>query len=202
LQRLKVKWNWMGWLAAGIAVALMGGGLVWAQIFGLGEYPGGQLRTVYSITGEDDPSPGSYTLEITPEGDKFRVRTVFESLEAQEDIDVGVFGFGFGFRPEERIDLTPLSALDEREVEPGKSLVLPGGARLQTQEAAEIASVPVVMAVYTHPDFPDQRAIVAIPGVETRRLLVFPPLVQVEREEGDTFEVITKIELIEFAREP
>ncbi len=187
------------WLFAGTMVVLIGGGLALAQIFGLGPYPGGQLKTVYRLTGEDDASPGSYTLEIIPEGDKFRVRTVLESLEKQEDIDVGVFGFGFGFRPEDRIDLTPLSALDEREIEPNKSYVLPGGARLQTQDKTKIAGVEVVMGIYTHPDFPDQRAIIAISDRENRKLLVFPPLLQVEKQEKGQFKLVAKIELVEFS---
>lgn len=187
------------WLFIGVVVAFVGGGLALAQIFGLGPYPGGQLKTVYRLTGEDDASPASYTLEIIPQGDKFLVRTITESLEKQEDIEVGVFVFGFGFRPGDRIDLTPLSALDEREVEPNRSYVLPGGARLQTQDKKKIASVEAVLGIYTHPDFPDQRAIIAISDRESRKLLVFPPLLQVEKQEGGHFKLLGKIELLEFS---
>jgi len=189
----------LAWPFVGVVVALVGGGLALAQIFGLGPYPGGQLKTVYRLTGEDDANPGTYSLEIIPEGDKFRVRTVIESLEKRDDIEVGFFGFGFGFRPGDRIDLTPLSALDEREVEPNKSYVLPGGARLQTQDKTKIAGVEAVMGIYTHPDFPDQRAIIAISDRESRKLLVFPPLLQVEKQEKGQFKLLAKIELLEFS---
>jgi len=189
----------LAWPFVGVVVALVGGGLALAQIFGLGPYPGGQLKTVYRLTGEDDANPGTYSLEIIPEGDKFRVRTVIESLEKKDDIEVGFFGFGFGFRPGDRIDLTPLSALDEREVEPNKSYVLPGGARLQTQDKTKIAGVEAVMGIYTHPDFPDQRAIIAISDRESRKLLVFPPLLQVEKQEKGQFKLLAKIELLEFS---
>lgn len=181
-------------------LALLGGGLTLAQIFGLGPYPGGHLKTVYSFFGEGDTSPSTFTLEITPEGDKFRISFVYESLEKQEDIqELGRLFVGLGYRGKGDIDLIPLLALNEREVEPNKDLLLPGGARLQTQERTKIAGVEVVMGIYTHPDYPDQRVIIAISDLATRKLLLYPPLLQFERQEQGEFKVREKIELLEFS---
>jgi len=186
----------------GAVVALIGGGLAVAQIFGLGDYPGGSLKVAYEITSEGSESPSTFAMEITPEGDLFRVKTTSEALEKREDIELGLFGLffmGFSFQPEEEdvIDLTALQALDEREVEPNKSYVLPGGTRLETGERSNIAGVDVVMGIFTDPDVPDQRAILALSDVTTRKLLPFSPLLQVEEKKDGEFQVTNKIELIE-----
>lgn len=187
----------------GVAVAalvLFGGSLVLAQIFGLGPYQGGTLKTVYRFISKDDRNPGTMTFEVLPEGDRFRVKMIYDSLEKQEDIEeLSRLFVGFGHREQDDIDLIPLLALDEREVEPNKDLVLPGGARLQTQEKTKIAGVDVVMGIYTHKDFPDQRVIIAISDVTTRKLLFYPPLLQLEKKEQGQFKVQDKIELIEFS---
>lgn len=192
--------NTLKWLIVATTVVIVGGGLTLAQVFGLGPYPGGSLKTVYRFTTEGDPHPGTFTLEILPEGDRFRIRTVYESLEKPEDIEKLAWLFaGFGYREKGEIDLTPLLVLDEREVEPNKDLVLPGGARLQTQERTKIAGVDVVMGIYTHKDYPDQRAIIAISDLATRKLLIYPPLLQLEKLEKGEFKVRDKIELLEFS---
>jgi hypothetical protein len=187
----------------GVAIAifvLFGGSLVLAQIFGLGPYQGGTLKTVYRFTSEGDRNPGTMTFEILPEGERFRVRMLYDSLEKQEDIEkLSKLFVGFGHREKNDIDLLPLLALDEREIEPNKDLVLPGGARLQTQEKTKIAGVDAVMGIYTHKDFPDQRVIIAISDVATRKLLFYPPLLQLEKQKSGQFQIQDKIELLEFS---
>lgn len=182
------------------ALVLFGGSLVLAQIFGLGPYQGGTLKTVYRFTSESDRNHGTMTFEILPEGERFRVKMIYDSLEKPEDIEkLSKLFVGFGHREKSDIDLIPLLALDEREVEPNKDLVLPGGARLQTQEKTKIAGIDVVMGIYTHKDFPDQRVIIAISDVATRKLLLYPPLLQLEKQEQGQFKVQDKIELLEFS---
>ncbi len=192
-----VRWS-LG--VASAALVLFGGSLVLAQIFGLGPYQGGTLKTVYRFTSEGDRNPGTMTLEILPEGERFRVKVLYDSLEKPEDIEeLSRLFVGFGHRKKNDIDLIPLLALDEREVEPNKDLVLPGGARLQTQEKTKIAGVDAVMGIYTHKDFPDQRVIIAISDVATRKLLFYPPLLQLEKQKSGQFQVQDKIELLEFS---
>jgi hypothetical protein len=197
-----MKRHLFSWTVFALLVVLLcwSGTRVWGQIFGLGPYQGGQLKTVYRFTSEGDRNPGSMTLEISPETDRFRVRMIYESLEKQEDIEkLSRLLVGFGHRERDEIDLLPLLALDERELEPNKDWVLPGGARLQTQDRTKIAGVDVVMGIYTHRDFADQRAVVAISDLATRKLLLYPPLLQVEKQDKGQFKVREKIELLEFS---
>ena len=179
-------------------------GLALAQIFGLTNYPGGQVKAVYSTTQEGVSNPGSFTFEIVPEGEDFRVTSTSESTQTLEDLSSGAFGtflFGLGFRRNpDQIDLSPLFALDEREVQPKKKLLLPGGANLETQAAAEMAGLPVVRGIYTHPDFPDQRVLLAFSDGATRKLLPFPPLLQLQKRQGAEFVTTTSIELVAFVR--
>lgn len=195
----------MKWLLLGVTLALIGGGaVVVAQIFGMGDYPGGSLKLAYEITSEESATPSTFAMEVTPEGDDtFRVKTISEAVQKREDLALGLFSLffmGFHYRPEEEdvIDLTALQALDEREVEPNKSYVLPGGTRLETLDRSNIAGVDAVMGIFTDPDLPDQRAILALSDLNTRKLLPFPPLLQVEEKKDGEFQPASKIELIEF----
>lgn len=194
----------IGCLAAALA---LGGALALAQLFGMGEYPGGHLRSVYQITTEVSPNPAYFTLEIIPQPDgNYKIVSMTEAIEPRDRIELGLFSLfllGYGLRPESgKLDLTPLHGLDEREVEPGKTYILEGDARLFTQERTKIAGVDVIMGIYIHPEYPDQRALIAFPDLETRKLLPFPPLLQVERQEGGQFQPVDKVELVEFTYEP
>lgn len=195
-------------IVIGLALALLlGGALALAQLFGMGKYPGGHLKTVYRITSEASPNPAYFTLEITPQPDgNYKVVSITEAVESQDQIELGLFSLfflGYSLRPEsDKIDLTPLQALNEREVEPHKTYVLEGGARLITQDEAQIAGVRVIMGTYIHPEYPDQRAVVALPDVETRKLLPLPPLLRVEQVAGGgQWEPLDTIELVEFVYE-
>jgi len=187
-------------------IVLIGGALALAQLFGMGEYPGGHLRAVYQIATEESPNPATFSLEIEPLADgNYRILSTTEAIESQDDIELGLFSLfflGYHLRPEsDKIDLTPLTALGEREIEPHKTYVLEGGARLATEAQEQIAGIDVIMGAYTHPDYPDQRALIALPDVPTRELLPFPPLLQTERQEGGEWVVTDKVELLEFLHE-
>ncbi|MCR4404040.1 MAG: hypothetical protein NUW06_01870 [Candidatus Acetothermia bacterium] len=191
----------------GLSLTLaVGTGIVLAQLFGMGEYPGGHLKTVYQILSEESPNPARFSLEIEPLADgNYKITSTTEAIEPQDQVELGLFSLfflGFSLRPEsEQLDLTPLLALGEREIEPNKSYVLEGGARLVTQERTEIAGVEVVMGIYTHPSYADQRALIALPNVATRKILPFPPLLQVEKQEGGQYKTTAKVELTEFLHE-
>jgi len=183
------------------------GTLVLAQFFGIKEFPGGHLKVVYSTKNELSEHPGSFTVEIMPLGnDNYSIKTIFEDVQKKENIELGLFGLfflGLHYSPEtEAIDLSPLVALEGREIEPNKSYVLQGGARLQTQDRSKIAGLDVIMALYTHPDYPDQRVNIAIADLAVRNLLPFPPLLQLEKKKDDTFQMTAEIKLVEFTYQP
>jgi hypothetical protein len=191
----------------GLGLALMiGGALALAQLFGMGEYPGGHLRAVYQMFTEESPNPATFSLEITPlEDGNYRITSTTEAIEPQENVELGLFSLfflGYSFSPQsDKLNLTPLTALGEREIEPHKTYVLEGGARLATGDRSQIAGLDVIIGTYTHPDYPDQRALVALPDVPTRKLLPFPPLLQVEQQEGAGYKVLDKVVLTEFLHE-
>ncbi|MCS7197909.1 MAG: hypothetical protein NZ930_04425 [Candidatus Bipolaricaulota bacterium] len=190
-------------LIALLFVALVGGSLVLAQIFGIGPYTGGSLTIIYRLTNmENDPSPGMLTLKIVPEGSKFRVTETFELLAERDQLQVMVFSHGFAHVPKGYLDMTPLSALDSREVQPNREILLPEGAKLVTSEEVIIAGVKAVKGVYTHPKFEDQRAIIAISDLESRKILPYPPLLRIEKKEGDKWALVALTELISVERKP
>ncbi len=201
-------------IAAGVIALLLAGSGLWAsaQIFGWGDYPGGSVRTVYEIErSNDDAAPSDYIIEISPDGDRFEVtKTIIDRDQTVDDLQAG-FGLSgvmasIGVRVSadaDSIDLTPLSALDDREVEvgPDESYLLPDGARLTTAQRDQIAGIDVVMGTYIHPDFPDQRVQIALTDQATNALLYFPPLLVTEKQRTDgSFETVYRLELVEFER--
>jgi hypothetical protein len=62
--------------------------------------------------------------------------------------------------------------------------LLPEGAKLVTSEEVVIGGVKAVKGIYTHPKFEDQRAIVAISDLESRKILPYPPLLRIEKKRG------------------
>lgn len=195
----------LGLVLGAVCVLLVGGWAMAQRFFGMGEYPGGTLRLVYKIEhGDADYPPSIYTMEIKPNGDRFDITEVTESLSRPAD----AVGPGFGpagvagavrVRFEEaggHIDMSPLSVLDEREVplEPNQSYLLPDGAMLKTGERTQIAGIDVIIGIYTHPNYLTQRIQLALADPEISKLLVYPPLLVTELEG----EMVSRTELIEF----
>lgn len=186
-----------------ILLTLIGGGWALAQVFGIGPYTSGTLTAVYRLTNmENDPSPATLTLKIIPEGSKFRVTETFELLADSAQLQVLVFSHGFAHVPKGYLDMTPMSALDTREVAPNKEILLPEGAKLVTTEEVVIGGVKAVKGVYTHPKFEDQRAIIAISDLESRKILPYPPLLRIEKKEGDKWALVALTELVSVERKP
>ncbi len=182
---------------------LIGGGWALAQVFGIGPYSGGTLTAVYRLTNmENDPSPATLTLKIAPEGSKFKVTETFELLADSAQLQVLVFSHGFAHVPKGYLDMTPISALDNREVQPNKEILLPEGAKLVTSEEVVIGGVKAVKGIYTHPKFEDQRAIIAISDLESRKILPYPPLLRIEKKEGATWTLVALTELLSVERKP
>lgn len=184
-------------------LTLIGGGWALAQIFGIGPYTGGTLTAIYRLTNmENDPSPATLTLKIVSEGSKFRVTETFELLAERDQLQVMVFSHGFAHVPKGYLDMTPISALDTREVQPNKEILLPEGAKLVTSEEVVIGGVKAVKGVYTHPKFEDQRAIIAISDLESRKILPYPPLLRIEKKDGDKWALVALTELVSVERKP
>ncbi len=202
-------------IGVGIACGLVGllciGSTASGQmLFGLGdEYRGGTLKTVYELTRSDSNLPHIFSVEIVPNGNLYDVITTIVGQEQEGDnISTGFGGSGaagaVGARYEEDevadIDLSPLQALDERNVavEPNQNYYLPDGARLVTQERTQIAGIDAVMGIFVHPNYPEQRVQIALADPEMSKLLLFPPLMIMEING----EVDNRIELVEFSHTP
>jgi hypothetical protein len=182
---------------------LIGGGWALAQVFGIGPYSGGTLTVIYRLTNmEKDPSPATLTLKIVPEGSKFKVTETFELLADSAQLQVLVFSHDFAHVPKGYLDMTPISALDNREVQPNREILLPEGAKLVTSEEVVIGGVKAVKGIYTHPKFEDQRAIVAISDLESRKILPYPLLLRIEKKEGDKWALVALTELVSVERKP
>ncbi len=190
-------------LAALTVLVLIGGSWALAQVFGIGPYTGGTLTVVYRLTNmENDPSPATLTLKIVPEGSKFRVTETFELLAERDQLQVMVFSHGFVHVPKGYLDMTPISALDAREVQPNREILLPEGAKLVTRGEVTIGGVKAVEGTYTHPKFEDQRAIIAISDLESRKIFPYPPLLRIEKKEGEKWTLVALTELVSVERKP
>ncbi len=178
-----------------------------ADIFGMAEdYPGGQLKAVFSMEDPESDAPTrTYTVTVKPDGEGYDVTETVKSPErAADDVSTGFgpsggAGAGGGSYEEDsgaNLDLSPLTVLDDRnvKVKPDTSYLLTDGARLVTKGEKTIAGIEVVIGIFTHPNYTDQRATLAFTRDDTDDLLLWPPLYEIE--EGG--EVQKRIELVEF----
>ena len=173
--------------------------------FGMGDYPGGTLHAVWRIQGEEGEAPSTYTVDVLPEEDLFRMTERISSAPTEKD-EIGS-GFGSnraagtaGVQYDEddggNIDTSPISALDDRnvEVQPGENYYLPDGARLIAGEVVEYAGIQAVLCTYLHPGYPNQVMYIALTSRLMSDLLLFPVYMWTEKDGV----VIRTIELIEF----
>ncbi|MFP3952792.1 MAG: hypothetical protein ACLFVS_01555 [Candidatus Acetothermia bacterium] len=180
-----------------------------AGIFGMEDYPGGELRVVFEIEepGKDAPTR-IYTTTVTPGEKGFDVMEKVNSPGRNREDVSSAFGASggagaAGSQYEESdlpsIDLSPIRALDDRnvEVQPNQQYLLPDGGRFVTEERGEIAGVSVVYGTYVHSNYPNQQVKFALADNDIEDLLLFPPLLE-RREKG---KVEIRIELIEFSHE-
>ena len=175
-------------LAGGLVsvVATQGAAQFGGRIFGLGNYPGGSLYTVFEMQNGPNAPIRTYTIEVVPVGDHFSMtETIHSPVLYTGDVQSGLGRSGAagtaGARYDEdqqnpNIDLTPLNTLEDREVivEPNQNSYLPDGARLITGDVETIAGIEVVMGTYLHPSYPSQRVIMGFADPEVEALLLFP----------------------------
>lgn len=192
----------------GVIAVVSIGYWTWANhIFGMGVYPGGTLKVVYRFE-RADIGPSTYTMMVKPNGSKFDIFETVESNGRKAD-EVGS-GFGasgaagaarirFEANRTENIDLSPLAVLDEKEIEikPNDKYLLPDGAILQTGDKTQMLGINVINAVYTHPNYPTQRVVMALADPETKKLLLYPPLLE-RQKDGKLY---TRVRLIEFTHQ-
>ena len=198
----------MGLVAVvGISAMAQFGGMM----FGFGSYPGGTLHTVFEMQRGGENAPlRMYTIDIVPDGDGYHMtETIDAPLLMRGDIGSGLGHSGAagtaGARYDvegqrQNIDLTPLSALEERNVviEPNQNYYLPDGARLVTGDVETIAGIEVVMGTFVHPSYPGQRVIMSFADPEIEALLLFP--VYMLREVDGEQDYL--VQLVEFSQEP
>ncbi len=211
--RHKAHWMVLLLLVVGLIVVPTTTGMAqaWGAIFGFGaDYPGGTLKTVFEMQrGGEDATVRTYTIEIVPNGDAFdMVETIVSPRVIGEEVQSGLGPGGAagtaGARYDEdearqNIDLTPLSTLEERNVqlEPNQNYYLPDGARLVTGDWVDIAGIQVIMATFIHPSYPGQKVEMGFAEANKANLLLFPPYM-VRYVDG---EVDYRVELVEFQHE-
>jgi len=178
-------------------------------IFGMGEYPGGTLRAVYLMQGEEGEPPITYTVQVTPNGDLYDMtETISSPSLAADEVGsglgpggaAGTAGVQYDDDEDENIDTSPLNALDDRnvDVQPNDNYYLPDGARLVSGEVVEYAGIQAVMCTYIHPNYPSQVVYIALTDNVTSGLLLFPVYLRVEENGVET----RSIELVEFDYKP
>ncbi len=180
-----------------------------AGIFGMEDYPGGRLKAVFEIEEPEEDSPvSSYTMIVEPDCNKYHVTEKITSPGRNSENVNSVFGASGGAgaagsqydeKDSPNIDTSPLSALDDRnvEVKPNQQIFLPDGGRLVTQETDEIAGISVVMGTFVNSNYPNQLVKLAFASNEIQDLLLFPPLL--ERINHGKTEI--RIQLVEFSHE-
>jgi len=163
-------------------------------LFGLGPYPGGTLKAVFQLQRPDEVAH-YMTVEIVPNGDKYDVTETWRSPgQSADDLSsgpgmagaAGAIGASYETEQNANIDLSPINVLADRNVElaPNQTYYLPDGARLITQDWDEIAGIKVLMAIFLHPSFPNQRVQLGLTDPDTSALLSFP-LLMIKEVDGE-----------------
>lgn len=191
------------------------------NLFGGNTFTGGYLKYSYKVSREGVDTYSITTTEIIPEGDgMYRIENSSTDIVPQDAVSIAFYGIslrGLGFRiPDTQggtVDLSPLEAVDNEILEPGREYILPDGGFLVVGEESVIGGLDVIYATYTHADFSNVRINLAMPvDLAIRNLLPIFPYLELEYEtdtlpeEGaaDDFtrmRSFSQIELIEFIYE-
>ena len=209
-------------LAQETAPEMQGSRTSQVDLFGGSAFTGGYLKYSYKVSREGVEGYSITTTEIIPEGDgMYRIENSSTDIVPQSAVSIAFYGIslrGLGFRiPDSEggtVDLSPLEAVDDEILEPGREYILPDGGFLDVGEEGVIGGLEVVYATYTHADFTNVRINLAMPvDLGIRNLLPIFPYLELEYEtdtlsgEGsaDDFHKMrsfSQIELIEFIYEP
>jgi hypothetical protein len=173
----------------------------------------GYLKTVYRNGASGVEDVGTTSNEFIPQedGSYLHVTHTEERIGGTEGMlfagasllgaDIMIAGDEFG-----EISLASLAyCLEDENLRPHQTILLPDGGTLQTLEAGIIAGIDVIHAVYTHIDNPNFRVTLSIPReLELRALLPSPPRLRLEVRSGpdEQFVMLASTELIEFVHEP
>ena len=192
------------------------------SIFGGNTFTGGHLKYSYKVSREGVDGYSLTTTEIIPDGDgMYRVENSSTEVIPESTVNIAFYGIslrGLGFRiPDNQggtVDLSPLEAVEDEVLEPGREYILPDGGFLVAGEESIIGGLDVIYATYTHADFTNVQINLAMPvDLEIRSLLPIFPYLQLEYEDDTLPEEgadedfrkmrsFSQIELIEFIYEP
>jgi len=191
------------------------------SLFGGSSFEGGHLKYTYKVSREGVDEYSITSTEIIPQEDgTYRIENSSTDVVSLSGVNIAFFGIslrGLGFRiPTNEggtVDLSPLEAVEDETLEPGREYILPDGGFLVVGEQGELGGLAVVFATYTHADFTNVRINLAMPvDVAIRNLLPIFPYLQLEYE-SDTLpeqgadedfhrmRSFSQIELIEFIYE-
>ncbi len=174
-----------------------------AQGFGgFTAYPGGHLLMVYQVSLEYEGAC-TYTLELTPTGDgEYLTRTETVAPGTLEDFES--LPFLFAWAPSQWLvgagwfSYYVFLFTFGQTIEPARSYVLPGGLSFVTEETVTIAGVSAVKGVFTSPDDPSGRVIMAIapdPAVP------YPVWVRQEQRVNSGWECVSEIILTKYVHD-
>jgi len=192
------------------------------DLFGGSAFTGGYLKYSYKVSREGVDTYSITTTEIIPEADgMYRIENSSTDVVPQSAVSIAFYGIslrGLGFHiPDSQggtVDLSPLEAVDDEVLEPGREYILPDGGFLVVGEESVIGGLEVIYATYTHADFTNVRINLAMPvDLAIRNLLPIFPYLELEYEtdtlpeegaDGDFRKMrsFSRIELIEFIYEP
>lgn len=179
------------------------------EFFGFGDYTGGTLHTVFEMERGAGVPIRTYATDITPEESQYHMTETITGLVDITNVQTAlgrrgaaaVAGGRFAYRQTPQIDLSPLGVLAEYGVviEPNQAYYLPGGASLITGDIESIAGIEAIKGIYTHPEYPTQRAVLGTPvDPSVAALLQYPIYFRVELEGTASMFV----QLIEFSYTP
>ena len=183
-------------------VILMAGAGAWGQMWaGFDDYPGGHLLMTYRIT-LSGGEVYTYTLELTPVpgSEEYTVRTEISGKALLGDVQATPYLL-FAWEPGTWFGSSWwlsffLSALfPGQPLVPNHTYVFPGGFSFVTQGYVEIAGVKAIKGVFSSPQDPSQRVVLAIspdPAVP------YPVLIREETRAGGDWKLESELILTKY----
>lgn len=174
----------------------------------------GYVRYAYQMESGASGLSELTTTEITPMSDgRYEVVTTIQAISDPSEVRIGFSGASLqwlGLYMSEgstgRLDISQLSALSDKVLEPNKTYLLPDGALLQMGNRVVVAGLAGIEGVYTKPSAAGVTiTVVLADDLRIRQLLPFPLRVSIEYAASVadvTHTYSGKIELVEYTTAP